>query len=105
MSIKHHTQAPVTDGGYPNPVGIYPAEWNGAHDIEPGTIALADLAQEVLDAMPGPQGPPGDASAAYPIGSVYLTVRTANPATLLGFGTWTELSDPWPAIHAWRRTA
>jgi hypothetical protein len=31
-------------------------------------------------------------SAAYPIGSVYITTSSTNPATLLGFGTWTQIS-------------
>lgn len=36
----------------------------------------------------GPQGEPGDASAAYPVGSIYMAVVATNPNTLLGFGTW-----------------
>lgn len=30
---------------------------------------------------------------AYPIGSIYLTMNTSNPADLFGFGTWTMLSN------------
>lgn len=39
----------------------------------------------------GPQGDPGadgDAAAAWPIGAVFISVVSTNPATLLGFGTW-----------------
>lgn len=47
----------------------------------------------------GPQGPQGeqgpagqdgsgDISAAWPVGSVFISVVSTNPATLLGFGTW-----------------
>src|SRR3990172_4022657 len=31
---------------------------------------------------------PVDASGAWPIGSVFISVVSTNPATLLGFGTW-----------------
>ena len=30
----------------------------------------------------------GDISGAWPIGSVFISVVNTNPATLLGFGTW-----------------
>jgi hypothetical protein len=31
--------------------------------------------------------------AVYPIGSVYLAVVSTNPATLLGFGTWSRIAE------------
>lgn len=40
----------------------------------------------------GPQGPPGDVSGAWPIGSVFISVVSTNPATLLGFGTWAAIA-------------
>lgn len=33
----------------------------------------------------------GDASAAWPIGSVFTSVVATDPATLLGFGTWSAI--------------
>src|SRR5687768_14976223 len=35
-----------------------------------------------------PAGGGGDASAAWPVGSVFISVLATDPATLLGFGTW-----------------
>jgi len=35
-----------------------------------------------------PAMPAADISAAWPIGSVFISVVATNPATLLGFGTW-----------------
>ena len=34
----------------------------------------------------------GDVSAAWPIGSVFTSVVATNPATLLGFGTWSSIA-------------
>ena len=34
------------------------------------------------------QGPAGDVSACWPVGSVFIAVVNTNPGTLLGFGTW-----------------
>jgi hypothetical protein len=36
----------------------------------------------------GDQGPAGDITGAWPIGSVFISVVSTNPNTLLGFGTW-----------------
>ena len=29
----------------------------------------------------------------YPVGSIYISVNTTNPKTLLGFGTWEQIKD------------
>lgn len=39
--------------------------------------------------------------AAYPVGAVYLSVETTDPAKLLG-GKWEQLSDI-GTIHAWKK--
>jgi hypothetical protein len=36
----------------------------------------------------GQDGAPGDVSACWPVGSVFIAVVETNPGTLLGFGTW-----------------
>jgi hypothetical protein len=35
----------------------------------------------------------GDASLAWPVGSVFTSVVDTNPATLLGFGTWSSIAE------------
>jgi hypothetical protein len=34
----------------------------------------------------------GDISAAWPVGSVFISVLSTSPATLLGFGTWEAIA-------------
>lgn len=34
----------------------------------------------------------GDPSASWPVGSVFISVVSTNPATLLGFGTWSAFA-------------
>lgn len=41
----------------------------------------------------GDKGDAGSVSATYPVGSVYLSVISTNPATVFGFGTWLQISQ------------
>lgn len=47
-------------------------------------------AEETDAAIDGVSG--GDPSAAWPVGSVFIAVVSTNPATLLGFGTWSAFA-------------
>lgn len=46
----------------------------------------------VMKGDKGDKGDSGDASLAWPVGSVFLSVVSTNPATLLGFGTWSQIA-------------
>jgi len=41
----------------------------------------------------GPQGPPGDVSVAWPIGSVFVSVVSADPNAMLGVGVWARIAQ------------
>ncbi len=41
-----------------------------------------------IQGVQGEPGPPGDVSGAWPVGTVFISVVSTNPATLLGLGTW-----------------
>jgi Collagen triple helix repeat (20 copies) len=70
-----------------------------SNSLEPGRVSTvsavidathADLVLTgiALRGPAGPTGPPGDVSAAWPVGSIFMSVSPTNPATLLGLGTW-----------------
>lgn len=53
------------------------------HDIDDttgGTVGVRNVAQSTIGG--------GDISGAWPVGAVFISVVSTNPATLLGFGTW-----------------
>ena len=54
--------------------------WSTSHPNDSITDVIGNMISTVADAL-------------HPVGSVYLTIGNTNPATLLGFGTWSALSD------------
>ena len=58
------------------------------------TQVLADeLISEEVFLEAGSPGPAADISACWPIGSVFTSVLSTNPADLLGFGTWAAVAS------------
>ena len=73
--------------GPQGPQGIQgPAGTNGSDG------ATGPQGPQGIQGIQGIQGPPGDVSGAWPIGSVFIAVVSTNPATLLGFGTWSAFA-------------
>lgn len=66
---------------------------NDAANLTTGTVATARLATGTANSstyLRGDQTWQNPVSAAWPVGSVFLSVSSTNPATSLGFGTWTS---------------
>src|SRR5688572_19805845 len=83
---------PAGDTGPAGPTGPEGPEGPQGPQGDPG--ATGPEGPEGPEGPQGPQGEPGsgDASAAWPVGSVFLSVVATNPGTLLGFGTWAAIA-------------
>lgn len=66
---------------------------NDAANLTTGTVPTARLATGTANSstyLRGDQTWQNPVAAAWPVGSVFLSVSSTNPATSLGFGTWTS---------------
>lgn len=82
MAIKHHYQTATAD----NPdAEISATRWNEAHDIDDGTISKAKL-----DFNPDTSYAP---YFTFPVGYVYISTDSTNPASIFGYGTWTAFAQ------------
>lgn len=55
-------------------------------DLDSGSISASLTAVSVAATTPNVL------AAVYPVGAVYISTNSANPATIFGFGTWTALA-------------
>ena len=87
--------------GTQGPQGIQgPQGDTGPQGIQGIQGPQGDTGPQGIQGIQGPQGDQGiqgepgsgDASASWPVGSVFIAVVSTNPATLLGFGTWSAFA-------------
>jgi hypothetical protein len=101
MASGDGSQGPKGDKGDPGENGI---DGSNGSDGLPGAsayeVAVANgfvgTEAEWLLSLVGEQGPQGDPGAgggqAFPVGAVFIAVVATDPATLLGYGTWSAFA-------------
>ena len=81
--------------GDQGPPGNAGADGNPGADGSPGATGdkgpTGDKGADGDQGPQGEQGPAGSAANCWPIGSVFISVVSTNPATLLGVGTWSAI--------------
>jgi hypothetical protein len=90
-------QGPKGDTGATGPAGADGAQGPQGEQGIQGIQGIQGVKGDTGDTGPqGPQGEPGvgggAAIDAWPIGSVFLSVVSTSPATLLGGGTWAQIA-------------
>lgn len=88
--------SPGADSTVPGPAGQDGRD--GLDSTVPGPMGPAG-ADSTVPGPKGDKGDPGDpgsdanVSAAWPVGSVFISAVATSPATLLGLGSWTQIAQ------------
>jgi hypothetical protein len=93
------TDVPVDFGDGSDPsVGdlVISSNVNSMGEVYAITEVLSVTNANIVDTginLRGVPGAPGSAASAYPVGSIYVSKLSTDPATLLGFGTWARFGQ------------
>jgi hypothetical protein len=74
-------------------INTHNAATTGEHGVSGTIVGTSDTQTLTNKTIDGSANTLSKLSAAWPIGSVYLAVVSTNPATLLGFGTWSQIAQ------------
>ncbi len=92
-ALPEGTQGPPGATGATGPQGIQGIQGpTGATGATGQTGATGSTGPQGTAGTNGTNGSPLSVASAWPLGSVFLSVVSTNPATLLGIGTWSQIA-------------